>query len=60
MKVSVLLLTIDRFNMTRKYVGDAIRNAGIDFDLCISDNGSKDPAIFDWCELQSPKVYFKN
>lgn len=59
-KVSILLLTIDRYNLTRKYVGDALKNAGIEYDLCISDNGSTDPAIFDWCALQSPKVYFKN
>lgn len=59
-KVSILLLTIDRYNMTRMYVGNALRDAGYPFELCISDNGSTDPAIFDWCALQSPKVYFKN
>lgn len=59
-KVSILLLTIDRYNMTRKYIGDAMRYAGYPFELCISDNGSTDPAIFDWCALQSPKIYFKN
>ena len=59
-KVSILLLTIDRYNMTRMYVGNALRDAGYPFELCISDNGSTDPEIFKWCEEQSPKVYFKN
>lgn len=60
MKVSILLLTIDRLGMTRRYVGDALKDAGVEFDLCISDNGSTDPEIFKWCEAQNPKVYFKN
>lgn len=59
-KVSILLLTIDRFNHTREYVGKALEQAGYPFELCISDNGSKEPEIFEWCEQQSPKVYFKN
>ena len=59
-KVSILLLTIDRYHLTRKHVGDALRDAGYPFELCISDNGSKDPEIFKWCEEQNPKVYFKN
>lgn len=59
-KVSILLLTIDRFTLTRKYIGDAFANAGYPFELCISDNGSTQPEIFEWCEQQNPKVYFKN
>lgn len=59
-KVSILLLTIDRYNMTRMYVGNALRDAGYPFELCISDNGSVDPKIFEWCEQQNPKVYYKN
>lgn len=60
MQVSVLLLTINRFNETREYVGDALASAGHPFDLCISDNGSTEQDIFEWCEQQNPKVYFKN
>lgn len=59
-KVSILLLTIDRFKLTREYVGNALAKAGHPFELCISDNGSTDPKIFEWCEAQNPKVYFKN
>lgn len=59
-KVSILLLTIDRFHKTREYVGNALANAGYPFELCISDNGSVESEIFEWCEQQNPKVYFKN
>ena len=59
-KVSILLLTIDRYTLTREYVGQALAQAGYPFELCISDNGSKEPEIFEWCEKQNPKVYFKN
>jgi GT2 family glycosyltransferase len=59
-KVSVLLLTIDRVNHCREYITPALANAGYPFELCISDNGSVQPEIFEWCEQQNPKVYFKN
>jgi glycosyltransferase involved in cell wall biosynthesis len=59
-KVTILLLCIDRYNLTKKYIGDAMNNAGYPFELAISDNGSTDPQIFQWCEEQNPKVYFKN
>lgn len=59
-KVTILLLCIDRYNLTKKYIGDAMNNAGYPFELAISDNGSVDPNIFEWCEQQNPKVYFKN
>lgn len=59
-KVSILLLCIDRYNQCREYIEKAFREAGYPFELCISDNGSTDPKIFEWCEQQNPKVYFKN
>lgn len=59
-KVSILLLCIDRYNLTKTYIEDAMRKANYPFELCISDNGSVDPKIFEWCEQQNPKVYFKN
>ena len=58
--VTILLLCIDRYNLTKKYIGDAMNNAGYPFELAISDNGSTEPEIFQWCEGQQPKVYFKN
>ena len=59
-KISVLLLCIDRYNECREYMDDAFKHAGYPFELCISDNGSTDPRIFEWCESKNPKVYFKN
>lgn len=59
-KVSILLLCIDRYNLTKTYIEDAMRKANYPFELCISDNGSTDPKIFEWCDKQNPKVYFKN
>lgn len=59
-KVSILLLCIDRYRLTKTYIEDAMRKAGYPFELCISDNGSTEPEIFQWCEQQNPKVYFKN
>lgn len=60
MKISVLLLTIDRYHLTKEYVGKALAQAGIPFELCITDNGSTQPEIFQWCEAQNPTVYNKN
>lgn len=59
-KVSVLLLTIDRFFLTREYVGTALKQAGHEFDLCITDNGSTCPEILKWNESQNAKVYIRN
>lgn len=59
-KISVLLLTIDRYYITQKYIGKALREAGYPFELCITDNGSKEKEIFEWCEQQNPKLYLKN
>lgn len=60
MKVSILLLTIDRYHLTREYVGHALKNTGYPYELCISDNGSTDPEIFKWCEEQHPAIYNKH
>jgi glycosyltransferase involved in cell wall biosynthesis len=59
-KVSILLLCIDRYRLTKTYIEDAMRKANYPFELCISDNGSVEPEIFQWCEEQAPNVYFKN
>lgn len=59
-KVSILLLTIDRYDLTREYVGNALRDAGYPFELCVTDNGSTDKRIIEWVEQQNPKVFFKN
>lgn len=66
--VSILLLTLsdpktqklDRFHPCREYVGEALRNAGHPFDLCITDQGSTNPEQMVWNEVQNPKVYNRN
>lgn len=63
MKVSILLLTINRYHHTQEYIGKALANSGYDrslIDLCIADNGSIENDIFDWCEKQRPKVYIRH
>lgn len=60
MKVSVLLLTIDRYELTEKYVGEALRNAGHEFDLCVTDNGSTDQRVIDLIESWEPKYFQRN
>lgn len=59
-KISILLLTIDRYELTKEHVGNALRDAGYPYELCVTDNGSKDPKIFEWAEAQNPKLYIKN
>lgn len=59
-KVTILLLCINRSRMTKHYIEDAMRKANYPFELAISDNGSTEPEIFEWCEAQNAKVYFKN
>lgn len=59
-KITILLLTVNRFHQTRKYVGDALANAGIEYDLCITDNGSTDPEIIQWAKEQNPALLIHN
>lgn len=60
MKVSILLLTIDRSKLTKHYVGQALERANYPYELCITDNGSTESEIFEWCQAQNPKIYIKN
>lgn len=60
MRVSLLLLTIDRANKTKHCFGGAMQKAEYSFDLCIADNGSTEPEIFEWCETLKPKIYLKH
>lgn len=52
-KVSILLLTIDRYQMTKYCVTNAILNSGLkpeEIELLVLDNGSKDRRIIDFCK----------
>lgn len=55
--VSILLLTIDRYDLTKEYVGKALREAGYPHGLCVTDNGSTDQRVFDWIKETSPCFY---
>lgn len=57
MKVSVLLLTIDRYDETRYWVKKALDNAGYPFDLLCADNGSEDKRVIDLVSSWNPKVH---
>jgi GT2 family glycosyltransferase len=51
-----MILCIDRYNHTKEYVGNALKDAGYPYELLIADNGSKDNNIFDWQCKQRPKM----
>lgn len=59
-KISVLLLTINRYNFAKEYISAAFKDAGIEFDLCITDNGSTESNILEWNKEQNAKVYIEN
>jgi GT2 family glycosyltransferase len=54
MKVSIIILCIDRYHHTKEYVGNAMRDAGHPFDLLIADNGSTNIDILNWQVEQKP------
>jgi len=57
-KVSICLLTIDRFQMTKYCVNNAIENAGIDLsdiELLVLDNGSTDKRTIEYGKKVSTK-----
>lgn len=60
MKVSVMLLCIDRYDELNSIASKFLANAGYDYELLIADNGSKDTRVFEWCEKQQPKIYIKH
>ena len=59
-KVSIILHTINRYHITKEYIGKALRTAGYPFELCLTDNGSNEIEIFEWIEQQKPKQYIRN
>lgn len=60
MKVNILLLTIDRYEMTEEYVGKALKNAGYPYNLCVTDNGSKDKRVIDLVNSWNPLLHIVN
>ena len=61
MKVNILLLTIDRLDHTRTYVGEALKNAGHPYQLCVTDNGSKvEREVIDLVRSWKPALHIIN
>jgi glycosyltransferase involved in cell wall biosynthesis len=58
--VSILLLTIDRYELTKQCVGNALNNAGTDYELLVVDNGSKDERVIKYIESLKPVYFRKN
>jgi glycosyltransferase involved in cell wall biosynthesis len=61
MKVSILLLTIDRFELTKKVLGIILRNCGYsDFELLVCDNGSADKRTVQYIKSLNPYYFREN
>ena len=58
--ISILLLTIDRYELTKQCVGDALKKAGVEYELLVCDNGSKDKRTIEYIESLNPSYFRKN
>lgn len=56
-KVSLILLTIDRFELTKKVLSTALPFAGHEYELLVCDNGSKDKRVIDYIASLNPAVH---
>ena len=57
-KVSLILLTIDRFEITRKTIDRALKNSGhSNIELLVIDNGSTDRKVIDYIASLNPAVH---
>lgn len=61
MKVSILLNTIDRYELTQQCVGHALDHTGYDdWELLVCDNGSQDNRTIEYIESLHPVYFRKN
>ena len=60
MKVNILLLTIDRYHFTNDFVREALGNAGYPFELCCTDNGSKEKEVIELVKSWNPRLHILN
>jgi glycosyltransferase involved in cell wall biosynthesis len=58
--VSILLLTLDRLEHTKKYVPQALETAGTPYELLVCDNGSSDPGVNEFIKTLNPKLHIRN
>jgi len=58
--VSHILLTLDRYELTKEIVNDTLSKAGYPFELLVCDNGSADHRVCPMIEGLYPSVFIKN
>lgn len=58
--VSILLLTIDRYELTEKYVSLALDRANYPYELLVCDNGSTDKRTIDFISSLKPAAHILN
>ena len=57
MKASILLCTIDRYELTKQCIGQALANADYPFELLCTDNASTDRRIVDYIASLNPAFH---
>jgi glycosyltransferase involved in cell wall biosynthesis len=61
MKVSIIMITIDRYEQTKKTLDKILNNTGYeDFELLVADNGSTDERVIDYIKSLNPAVHLIN
>jgi len=61
MKVSIIMITIDRYEQTKKTLDKILNNTGYeDFELLVADNGSIDERVIDYIKSLKPAVHLIN
>ncbi len=58
--VSIILNTINRYELTKFCVGNALRHAGSKYELLVCDNGSTDSRVVKYIESLNPSYFRKN
>lgn len=59
MKVSLVMITMNRVEIVKHTMGVILNNAGHDFELLVADNGSTD-GVIEYIESLHPKVHLIN
>lgn len=58
--ISILLLSIDRFDLLKRTLVYNLENIGCEYELLVCDNGSKDKRVIEFLEAQKPAYFRKN
>jgi len=61
MKVSIIMITIDRYEILKETLDVILKNTGYDnFELCVADNGSTNKRVKEYIESLKPAVFIEN